>query len=121
MMAGVSAPAISALFEGVSMTRLTIRRGGTRRLRATLYANLEVGERRDLTGLVAMVVDQSPNIAVPAVTIRNPATSGEIEVLWTDEQTAHLKPGAGRVWLIVGLKNGEGEREVLPVFTFDVA
>jgi len=102
------------------MNRLTIRRGGTRRLRATLYADLAVGDRRDLSGLSALVVDQSPNIAVPAITIRSPSTLGEIEVLWTDEQTAHLKPGAGRVWLIVGLENGEGEREVLPVFTFDV-
>lgn len=103
------------------MTRLTIRRGGTRRLRATLYVDLATADRRDLTALSALVVDQSPNIAVPAVTIRPPPTLGEIEVLWTDEQTAHLKPGAGRVWLIIGLENGEGEREVLPVFTFDVA
>jgi hypothetical protein len=103
------------------MTKLTISRGGTRRLRATLYADLAVGERRDLSGLSALVVDQSPNIAVPSITIRNPPNLGEIEVLWTDEQTAHLKPGAGRVWLIIGLENGEGEREVLPVFTFDVA
>ena len=102
------------------MTRLTIRRGGTRRLRATLYADLAAGYRRDLTGLSALVVDQSPNIAVPAIAIRLPPTSGEIEVLWSDEQTAHLKPGAGRVWLVIGLENGEGEREVLPVFTFDV-
>ena len=102
------------------MTKLTIRRGGTRRLRATLYADLAAGDRRDLTGLSALVVDQSPNIEVPAITIRSPPTSGEIDVLWTDEQTAHLKPGAGRVWLIIGLENGEGEREVLPVFTFDV-
>jgi hypothetical protein len=102
------------------MTRLAIRRGGTRRLRATLYADLAAGDRRDLTALTALVVDQSPNIAVPAVSIRSPPTSGEIEVLWTDEQTAHLKPGAGRVWLVIGLENGEGEREVLPVFTFDV-
>jgi hypothetical protein len=102
------------------MTRLTIRHGGTRRLRATLYADLAAGDRRDLTALSALVIDQSPNIAVPAVSIRSPPTSGEIEVLWTDEQTAHLKPGAGRVWLVIGLENGEGEREVLPVFTFDV-
>lgn len=102
------------------MTRLTIRRGGTRRLRATLYADLAAGDRRDLTGLSALVIDQSPNIEVPAVVIRSPPDLGEIEVLWTDEQTAHLKPGAGRVWLIVGLENGEGEREVLPAFTFDV-
>lgn len=33
------------------MSKLTIRRGGTRRLRATLYADLAVGERRDLSGL----------------------------------------------------------------------
>lgn len=103
------------------MTRLTIRRGGTRRLRATLFADLAAGVRRDLTALTALVVDQSPNIEVPTVTIRRPPNLGEIEVLWTDEQTAHLKPGAGRVWLIIGLENGEGEREVLPVFTFDVA
>jgi hypothetical protein len=45
---------------------------------------------------------------------------GEIEVLWTDDQTSTLSPGAGRVWLIIGLENGEGEREVLPIFTFDV-
>lgn len=101
------------------MTRLTIRRGGTRRLRATLFADLAAGLRRDLTALTALVVDQSPNIAVPAITVRSPHL-GEIEVLWTDEQTAHLKPGAGRVWLIIGLENGEGEREVLPAFTFDV-
>ncbi|WRH76082.1 MAG: hypothetical protein RSE16_00990 [Sphingobium sp.] len=102
------------------MTRLTLRRGGTRRLRATLYADLAAGDRRDLTGLSALVVDQSPNIALPVITIRSPPTSGEIEVLWTDEQTANLKPGAGRVWLIIGLENGAGEREVLPVLTFDV-
>lgn len=102
------------------MTRLTIRRGGTRRLRATLYADLAAGDRRDLTALSALVIDQSPNIAVPAVSIRSPLTSGEIEVLWTDEQTVHLKPGAGRVWLIIGLENSSGEREVLPTFTFDV-
>ena len=103
------------------MTRLTIHRGGTKRLRASLYADIAAGDRRDLTALSALVVDQSPNIAVPTITIRTPPTLGEIEVLWSDEQTAHLKPGAGRVWLIIGLENGEGEREVLPVFTFDVA
>lgn len=102
------------------MTRLTIRRGGTRRLRATLFADLAAGLRRDLTALTALVVDQSPNIAVPAVTIRTPPSAGEIEVLWSDEQTAHLKTGAGRVWLVIGLENGAGEREVLPAFTFDV-
>lgn len=102
------------------MTRLTIRRCGTRRLRATLYADLAAGVRRDLTGLAVLVVDQSPNIAAPVVSIREPATDGEIEVLWSDEQTAGLKPGAGRVWLIIGLENGSGEREVLPTFTFDV-
>lgn len=46
------------------MTRLTIRRGGTRRLRASLYADIAAGERRDLTGLIAMVVDQSLLIVV---------------------------------------------------------
>lgn len=102
------------------MTRLTIRRGGTRRLRATLFADLAAEVRRDLTALTALVVDQSPNIAVPAITVRSPPSAGEIEVIWSDEQTAHLKPGAGRVWLIIGLENGEGEREVLPAFTFDV-
>lgn len=102
------------------MTKLTIPRGGTRRLRATLYADLVAGDRRDLSGLSALVVDQSPNIAVPAIAVRSPPNFGEIEVLWTDEQTADLKPGAGRVWLIIGLENGEGEREVLPAFTFDV-
>jgi hypothetical protein len=106
--------------RGASMTRLTIRRGGTRRLRASLYADIAAGERRDLTGLIAMVVDQSPNIAVPTVSICNPPALGEIEVLWTDDQTTTLSPGAGRVWLIIGLENGEGEREVLPIFTFDV-
>lgn len=102
------------------MTRLTIRRGGTRRLRATLYADLAAGERRDLTDLAVLVVDQSPNIAAPAVIVRAPATDGEIEVLWSDEQTAGLKPGAGRVWLSIALENNSGEREVLPTFTFDV-
>lgn len=102
------------------MNRLTIRRGGTRRLRASLYTDIAAGERRDLTGLIAIVIDQSPNIAVPTVAIRIPPALGEIEVLWTDEQTSTLKPGAGRVWLIIGLENGEGEREVLPVFAFDV-
>jgi hypothetical protein len=102
------------------MTRLTIRRGGTRRLRASLYTDISAGERRDLTGLIAMVIDQSPNIALPNVTIRTPPALGEIEVLWSDEQTANLQPGAGRVWLIIGLENDEGEREVLPVFTLDV-
>jgi hypothetical protein len=102
------------------MTRLTIRRGGTRRLRATLYADLSAGTRRNLTGLAVLVVDQSPNIAAPLVSIRVPATDGEIEVLWSDEQTAGLKPGAGRVWLMIGLENDSGEREVLPTFTFDV-
>ena len=102
------------------MTRLTIRRGGTKRVRATFFADHNAGLARDLSGLTLIVIDQSPNIEVPAVTIRSPPTSGEIDVLWTDEQTSHLKPGAGRVWLIVGLENGEGEREVLPAFTFDV-
>lgn len=102
------------------MTRLTIRRGGTRRLRATLYADLASGRRRDLTGLSMAVVSQSRNIAAPALSIRPPASNGEIEVLWTDEQTSGLKPGAGRVWLVIGLENGSGEREVLPTFTFDV-
>ncbi len=48
------------------MTRLTIRRGGTRRLRATLFADLAAGLRRDLTALTALVVDQSPNILCAA-------------------------------------------------------
>lgn len=102
------------------MTRLTIRPGGTKRVRATLYADLAAGERRDLTDLCVLVVDHSPNIALPSVSIRLPAAGGEIELLWTDEQTAGLKPGAGRVWLIIGLENSSGEREVLPTFTFDV-
>lgn len=102
------------------MTRLTIRRGGTRRLRATLYADLAEGLRRDLTFLRAIVIDQSPNITVPALNIVSPASNGEIEVLWTDEQTSTFQPGAGRVWLILGLENDDLEREVLPAFTFDV-
>ena len=67
-----------------------------------------------------MVIDQSPNIAPPALAILLPATGGQIEVLWTDEQTAPLKAGAGRVWLTLGFENDSGEREVLPTLTFDV-
>ncbi|MDQ4421630.1 hypothetical protein OOT33_14475 [Sphingobium sp. DEHP117] len=102
------------------MTRLTIRRGGTKRVRATFFVDQSAGVARDLTGLALMVIDQSPNIAPPALTILSPATGGQIEVLWTDEQTAPLAPGAGRVWLTLGFENDTGEREVLPTLTFDV-
>ena len=102
------------------MTRLTIRRGGTKRVRATLFADRVAGIARDLTGLTLMVIDQSPNIVPPALAILPPATGGQIEVLWTDEQTAPLKAGAGRVWLTLGFENDSGEREVLPTLTFDV-
>ena len=81
------------------MTRLTIRRGGTKRVRATFFADQGAGIARDLSGLALMVIDQSPNIVPPALAILPPATGGQIEVLWTDEQTAPLKAGAGRVWL----------------------
>ncbi len=102
------------------MTRLTIRRGGTKRVRATFVADQGAGIARDLSGLALMVIDQSPNIAPPALAILLPATGGQIEVLWTDEQTAPLKAGAGRVWLTLGFENDSGEREVLPTLTFDV-
>ena len=102
------------------MTRLTIRRGGTKRVRATFFADQSAGIARDLSGLTLIRVDQSPNIAPPALAILPPATSGQIEVLWTDEQTASLAPGAGKVWLTLGFENDSGEREVLPTLTFDV-
>ena len=102
------------------MTRLTIRRGGTKRVRATFFADQGVGIARDLSGLALIVIDQSPNIAPPALAILPPATGGQIELLWTDEQTAPLKSGAGRVWLTLGFENDSGEREVLPTLTFDV-
>ena len=102
------------------MTRLTIRRGGTKRVRATIFPDQGAGIARDLSGLALMVIDQSPNIAPPALAILPPATGGQIEVLWTDEQTAPLKAGAGRVWLTLGFENDSGEREVLPTITFDV-
>lgn len=102
------------------MNRLTIRRGGTKRVRAAFFADQAAGIARDLSGLALMVVDQSPNIAPPALAILPPATGGQIEVLWTDEQTAPLKSGAGRVWLTLGFENDSGEREVLPTLTFDV-
>ena len=102
------------------MTRLTIRRGGTKRVRATFFSDQGAGIARDLSGLAFMVIDQSPNIAPPALVILPPATGGQIEVLWTDEQTAPLKGGAGRVWLTLGFENDSGEREVLPTLTFDV-
>lgn len=101
-------------------SRLTIRRGGTKRVRATFFADQGAGIARDLSGLTLLVIDQSPNIAPPALAILPPATGGQIEVLWTDEQTASLKAGAGRVWLTLGFENDSGEREVLPPLTFDV-
>ena len=95
------------------MTRLTIRRGGTKRVRATFFADQGAGIARDLSGLALMVIDQSPNIAPPALAILLPATGGQIEVLWTDEQTAPLKAGAGRVWLTLGFENDSGEPIIL--------
>ena len=118
-MAGAAAPA-TLLSTGEGMTRLTIRRGGTKRVRATFFADQGAGIARDLSGLALMVIDQSPNIAPPTLAILPPATGGQIEVLWTEEQTAPLKAGAGRVWLTVGFENDSGEREVLPTLTFDV-
>ena len=47
------------------MTKLTIPRGGTRRLRATLYADLVAGDRRDLSGLSA----ELPGALVAALTL----------------------------------------------------
>jgi hypothetical protein len=102
------------------MTRLTIRRGGTKRVRATFFADQSAGLARDLSGLTLMVIDQSPNIAPPALSILTPVSGGQIEVLWSDEQTAPLAPGAGKVWLTLGFENDSGEREVLPTLTFDV-
>ena len=102
------------------MTRLTIRRGGTKRVRATFFADQGTGIARDLTGLTLLVIDQSANIAPPELAILPPASGGQIEVLWTDEQTTPLKAGAGRVWLTLGFENDSGEREVLPTLTFDV-
>ena len=67
------------------MTRLTIRRGGTKRVRATFFADQGTGIARDLSGLALIVIDQSPNIAPPALAILPPATGGQIEVLWTDD------------------------------------
>jgi hypothetical protein len=102
------------------MTRLTIRRGGTKRVRATFFADQSAGIARDLSGLTLILIDQSPNIVLPALAILSPATGGQIEVMWTDEQTAPLAPGAGKVWLTLGFVNDSGEREVLPTLTFDV-
>jgi len=118
-MAGAAAPA-TLLSTGEGMTRLTIRRGGTKRVRATFFADQGAGIARDLSGLALMVIDQSPNIVPPALAILPPATGGQIEVLWTDEQTAPLKAGTGKVWLTLGFENDNGEREVLPTLTFDV-
>ena len=102
------------------MTRLTIRRGGTKRLRATWFADQAAGQVRDLTGLTLLIIDQSANIAAPAVTILSPPSLGQFQILWTDEQTAGLHPGLGRVWLTLGVEDTSGEREVLPTLTFDV-
>ena len=102
------------------MTRLTIRRGGTKRVRATFFADQTAGLARNLSGLTLMVIDQSPNIAPPSLSILSPPSGGQIEVLWSDEQTAPLHAGAGKVWLTLGFENDSGEREVLPTLTFDV-
>ena len=102
------------------MTRLTIRRGGTKRVCATFFADQSAGIARNLSGLTLILIDQSPNIAPPSFAILPPATGGQIEVLWSDEQTAPLAPGAGKVWLTLGFENDSGEREVLPTITFDV-
>ncbi len=118
-MAGLRHPPPSFL-TGEGMTRLTIRRGGTNRVRATFVADQSAGIARNLSGLTLILIDQSPNIAPPALAIVPPATGGQIEVLWTDEQTAPLAPGAGKVWLTLGFENDSGEREVLPTLTFDV-
>ena len=63
------------------MTRLTIRRGGTKRVRATFFADQSAGIARDLSVLTLILIDQSPNIAPPALAILPPATGGQIEVL----------------------------------------
>ncbi len=89
-------------------------------MRATFFADQSAGIARNLSGLTLILIDQSPNIAPPALAIVPPATGGQIEVLWTDEQTAPLAPGAGKVWLTLGFENDSGEREVLPTLTFDV-
>jgi hypothetical protein len=60
------------------MTRLTIRRGGTKRVRATFFADQSAGIARDLSGLTLILVDQSPNIAPPALAILPHATGGQI-------------------------------------------
>ena len=44
------------------MTRLTIRRGGTKRLRATWFADQAAGQVRDLTGLTLLIIDQSATV-----------------------------------------------------------
>ena len=102
------------------MTRLTIRRGGTKRLRATYFTDQPAGIVRNLSGLSLIIIDQSANIAAPTVSILTPTSLGQIQILWTDEQTAALNRGLGRVWLRLGLENTSGEREVLPTLTFDV-
>ncbi len=102
------------------MTRLTIRRGGTKRVRATFFVDQTAGLARDLSGLTLMVIDQSPNIAPPSLSILSPHSGGQIEVLWSDEQTAPLHAGAGKVWLTLGFENDSREREVLPTLSFDV-
>ena len=102
------------------MTRLTIHRGGTKRVRATFFVDQTAGLARDLSGLTLMVIDQSPNIVPPALSVLSPPSGGQIEVLWSDEQTAPLHSGAGKVWVTLGFENDSGEREVLPTLTFDV-
>ena len=102
------------------MTRLTIRRGGTKRVRATFFADQTAGLVRDLSGLTLMVIDRSPTLAPPSLSILPPPSGGQIEVLWSDEQTAPLHAGAGKVWLTLGFENDSGEREVLPTLSFDV-
>ena len=102
------------------MTRLTIRRGGTKRVRATFFADQTAGLARDISGLTLRVIDQSPNIAPPSLSILSPPSGGQIEGLWGDEQTAPLHARAGKVWLTLGFENDSGEREVLPTLTFDV-
>jgi NAD+ diphosphatase len=62
------------------MTRLTIRRGGTKRVRATFFADQGAGIARDLSGLTLTVIDQSPNIAPPALAILPPATGAPLYI-----------------------------------------
>lgn len=91
---------------------VTRRRGETIRLKLTLFEGARnASPRRDLSGTTLSNASIGQSFPSPSLAILD-AEQGEVEVLWTDEQTATMKPGRVHAFRL-GIDYEGGDRDVI--------